>query len=292
MHCTIQNGLISLTADTLGAQMLSIQGESGLEYLWQGDPAFWGDRAPVLFPFIARLEKEQYTALGTPYHIGIHGFAAQSEFCITEQTESSLTLTLNSSPETLAQYPFPFSLRITYRLEGRQVVIENRVKNAGDGPMFFALGNHPGFRVPLAENESFTDYSLVFSTPCQPDRIGFTEDTILVNGQTEPYPLADDRRIDLHHALFDNDAIILQNMAREISLVSRKSGRGVTVTYPDMPYLGIWHWPKKPAPYVCIEPWSSLPGRSQRTEEISCRSDFIRLPAGNTWESTWQISLF
>ena len=39
MTLTIQNGLLSLTVDTLGAQMRSLK-YKGTEYLWQGDPPF------------------------------------------------------------------------------------------------------------------------------------------------------------------------------------------------------------------------------------------------------------
>ncbi len=291
MVYTIANSRLSLTVDSLGAQMLSLKGADGLEYLWQGDPAYWADRAPVLFPMIGRLENKQYTVGGNPYSINIHGFAAQSEFSVRSHGQDCLVLTLTDSPETQVQYPFGFSLEITYRLEGDQVVVENRVTNRDDRTLSFALGGHPGFRVPLTDGEAFEDYCLEFSTACQPDRIGFTDDTILVNGQTERYALEDDRRISLRHDLFDNDAIILQNMARAVTLKSGKSSHSVTVSYPDMPYLGIWHWPKKDAPYVCIEPWTSLPGRSGLAEEITCRSDFVHLPAHRMWENTWYITV-
>ena len=80
-------------------------------------------------------------------------------------------------------------------------------------------------------------------------------------------------------------------MAREVTLRSKVSGRGVCVSYPDMPYLGIWHWPKTDAPYVCIEPWSSLPSRQGVVEEFTCKSDLIQLPAGKEYATTWSITL-
>lgn len=91
--------------------------------------------------------------------------------------------------------------------------------------------------------------------------------------------------------MFDDDAIILKNMAREITLRSMASDRAVTVSYPDMSYLGIWHWPKTDAPYVCIEPWSSLPGRQDVVEELSCKSDLVHLTPGNTYHNTWSITI-
>ena len=87
------------------------------------------------------------------------------------------------------------------------------------------------------------------------------------------------------------DAIILKNMCREVTLRSETSSRYVKVSYPQMPYLGIWHWPKTDAPYVCIEPWSSLPARQEVVEEISCKSDLIHLLPGKTYENTWTITI-
>ncbi len=289
MLYTIKNEYLALTVDPLGAQMMSLKSRDGLEYLWQGDPAYWADRAPVLFPLIGRLEKAQYRVQGVPYTMGIHGFAAHSEFSPGSQTGDSITLRLSESPETLAQYPFAFTLEITYRLVGNGLRVENRVTNTGSVTMPFALGGHPGFRVPLEPGEAFEDYYLEFSAACQPDRMGFTEDTILLNGQNVTYPLKNERYLPLRHDLFDEDAVILQHMAREVTLKS--SRHSITVAYPDMPYLGIWHMPKTDAPYVCIEPWTSLPGRSGMAEEFSCRSDFIHLPPQAAWESIWSITL-
>lgn len=39
-----------------------------------------------------------------------------------------------------------------------------------------------------------------------------------------------------------------------LKLTSDKGKKSIHVNYPDMPYLGLWHWPKTDAPYICIEP--------------------------------------
>ena len=290
MLITLKNADLSLTVDTLGAQMMDLRTADGTPYLWQGDPRYWADRAPTLFPFIARLTGGTYRYLGKTYAMGIHGFAAASPFTVVSQQEDQVRLELRDNPETLAQYPFAFTLSITYRLEGASAVICYCLVNRSSRTMPFAIGGHPGFRVPLEPGEDFEDYYLEFSQPCQPDRVGFTPE-IFLSGMDLPYPLRDNRWLDLRHSLFDEDAIILKNMARQITLRSRKSRRTVTVTYPDMPYLGLWHMPRTDAPYLCIEPWSSLPSRQDIVEEISCKSDMLQLPPDGQWHSDWSISL-
>lgn len=43
------------------------------------------------------------------------------------------------------------------------------------------------------------------------------------------------------------------------------------------------------SPYVCIEPWTSLPGRDGVTEEFLRRSDMIQLAPNDTREFRWNI---
>ena len=291
MLITIHNEQLSLTVDTLGAQMMSIRGSDGCEYLWQGDPEFWGDRAPTLFPFIGRLQDKSYTFHGKTYPMSIHGFAAEMEFSPEEQTGDRVVLSLSSSIATLVRYPFDFTFEVTYQLKGSAIEVATRVRNQSGETMPFSLGGHPGFRVPLGENEQFEDYYLEFSESCAPDRILFSPTTILATGEVPFTSLEAGKRLPLTHGLFDEDAIILKNAAREVSLKSHVSSRSVTVSYPDMAYIGFWHWPQKDAPYVCIEPWTSLPGRDGILEEVTCRSDLIQLAPGRTYENIWTITI-
>ena len=289
MRITIENGCLSLTVDTLGAQMMHLK-RNGTEYLWQGDSKYWGDRAPILFPFIARLTNNSYTFNGKLYPMTIHGFANASEFSVAEQTSDKLVLELASNEKTLVHYPIDFVFQVIFRLEGDTLVTTYHVENKSAVTMPFGIGGHPGFKVPVGEDEKFEDYCLEFSLPCQPDRVGFTP-AVYLSGHDEAYPLEEGKRIPLSHDLFDEDAIILKNMAREVKLWSKASGHSVTVSYPQMPYLGLWHWPHTDAPYVCIEPWSSLPSRQDVVEEFTCKSDLVQLPSGGVYDNTWTITL-
>ena len=71
-----------------------------------------------------------------------------------------------------------------------------------------------------------------------PVSVGFSEDCF-VNGEDALFPLEDGCVLPLAHSLFDNDAIVLRDMAREVTLEAPGSARSVTVAFPNMPYLGI-----------------------------------------------------
>ena len=94
------------------------------------------------------------------------------------------------------------------------------------------------------------------------------------------------RRTDDGTALQTGNAVSLE---RRREILARP--RAVTVAHPQMPYLGIWHMPHTDAPYVCIEPWSSLPSRQDVVEELSCKSDLIHLAPGAEYENTWSIAI-
>ena len=290
MRHVIENGILRVEADEEGAQLWSIRDSGGAEYLWQGDPAYWSDRALNLFPYVARLYGGCYEMDGRRYRLPIHGFAPKSVFSLAAKTESRMTFELCDSEETRAQYPRRFAFRITYALEGNRIDVRFEVENRDDRTMHFGLGGHPGFCVPLEEGRRFEDYRLRFAAPCSPVRVGFSEDCF-VTGSERPFALEEDRELPLRHALFDDDAIVLRDMAREVMLFAPDGRRSVTVSFPDMPYLGIWHWPKKDAPYVCIEPWVSLPAREGETAVFERQADLIHLPAGEVYRNTWSITI-
>ena len=289
MLITIENAQLRLTVDTKGAQLMSLI-QNDTEYVWQGDSRYWANRAPNLFPLIGRLYNGTYTYQGKTFEMGIHGFARHAEFTVANQGADYVVLTLASSDETRASYPFDFTFAVAYRLENNTAHITYSVQNRSGQTMPFAVGGHPGFNAPFAPGEKFEDYYLEFTDACQPDRILFGP-SVLVSGQTERYYPEEGHRIPLQHDLFDDDAIVLKHMCREITLRSVCSGKYLKVAYPDMPYLGLWHMPKTDAPYVCIEPWTSLPGREEAMEDLSHKSDLIHLEPGKTYENTMTVTI-
>ena len=293
---SLDNGVLSVRVSSIGGQLLSVK-KDGKEYLWQGDPAFWEDRAPNLFPYIARLTKGTYTVHGKEYHLPIHGFLPAAEMKAEAQEESLLVLRLDADESTLACYPFVFTLRIRYELNQDTLRIAYEVENGGTEEMYFGIGGHPGFQAPLEDGLSFEDYFLEFESEGQsgtdaqtPVRIGFSP-TCFLNGKDEPWPLEKGCRIPLRHDLFDDDAIVLSHTPKTVVLRSEKGGRGVRVCFPQMPYIGFWHAVKKPAPYVCIEPWSSLPSRQDVVEELSEQPGPIHLEGKGVYRNLWSIQL-
>ena len=221
----------------------------------------------------------------------IHGFVNSSDLEVEEHTAQRLVLKLTDSEDTREMYPFAFVYWLTYELVGNKLNVTFAVENNDKKVMYFGVGGHPGFAVPLEKGLAFEDYCLQFEAPGNPTRVGFSEDCF-VNGEDSEFILSDGGKLPLAHNLFDQDAIVLTDMAKAVTLCSEKGTRSVRVSYPQMNFLGIWHMPFTDAPYVCIEPWSALPSRKGRIEDLSEQPNLVHLPAGERYENTWSIEIF
>lgn len=290
MKHTIQNAFLTVTAAEAGAELQSILGADGTEYLWQGDSRYWSDRALNLFPYVARLTGGQYYLDGECHQMAIHGIAPYRNFRLVSNDGQQMILELESDDATFAQYPRHFAFRVIYRLQDSTLKICFEVENRDEKPMYFGLGGHPGFNVPLSRGKRFEDYRLRFGevTPCQ--QVLFTPDCFVV-GESRPFPLEEGYILPLRHELFDNDAIVLADMARQVTLEAADGGNSITVTFPQMPYLGLWHWPKTDAPYICIEPWCSLPSDAGSITVFEEKKDLISLSPRSTYQNHWSIQI-
>ena len=292
MNHTISNDQIEVTVSDVGAELMSIKSlKDGTEFLWQGDPAFWAGRAYNLFPICGRLAEGKYTFRGETYEMNLHGFVRKSTLDATVLARDKIDFGLRSDERTKAMYPFDFEYHICYSLVGSTVKMEISVINHTDSTMPFALGGHPGFNVPLAGAGAFEDWRLEFCPECEPVHVVFS-DACLTTEERKPFPLEDGKILRLRHDLFDHDAVVLAGTSHRVSLKSDLSPHSVTVEVPDaMKYLGIWHAPKKEAPYVCIEPWTSLPAYDGRVDDLETKEDMFELSPLASYELIWTITV-
>ena len=62
--------------------------------------------------------------------------------------------------------------------------------------------------------------------------------------------------------------------------------------FDDFPIFGIWHKPKSEAPYVCLEPWSSLPARDGVIERLDMQKDLIALAPEQEKSLGYSVEIF
>ena len=290
MIYTIKNELLTVEISSLGAELQSIKTNDGCEYLYQGNPEFWSGRAPIMFPICGRFFGGKYTYLGKEYEMGSHGFARHSEFEMTSLAESTVTLTLTENEETKKSYPFNFRFDVTFSLKGGTLFVDYKVTNTDEKTLIFALGGHPAFNVPLAEGLKFEDYSVEFDNPCDAIKVDLSK-TCFCTYDDKIYTQGGTKTINLTHDLFDNDAIFLYNVPKKITLSSPLDSRAVTVRFDKMKYVGLWHATGKAAPYVCIEPWNSIPSKDGEIDNLLTKREMIHLEKGYVHKTGFSIEI-
>lgn len=245
---TIKNDKLTALIDTLGAQLMSVKNSAGKEYIWQGDPKFWEDRAPVLFPIVSRLKNGEYSYKGKKYSMDMHGFAKDLEFQVEKQMQDQVTLLLTSNEETLKMYPFLFEFRVVYTLKGNALSVDFIVNNKTDGEMFFSVGSHEGYAI----DSEISNYSIVLD---EAETLGRYE---VVKGYglgEKEYPCFENScELKLDEKYFTVDAIVFLNMkSRGLALRDDRTGDKIHISFPKAETVLVWREPY--APFVCIEPW-------------------------------------
>lgn len=290
MNYTIHNHALTVTVSDHGGELQSIRDQSGREWLWQADPVFWDEKAPNLFPYIGRCTDDTYTFDGTRYSMCLHGFLHYSDLELVLATDNTLSFEYKACPKTREVYPFEFTYQIQYRLSGNKIFVKYTVLNNDSKTMYFGIGGHPGFQMPLDEGLQFTDYSLRFNNTEEPKRVILSPDSH-VTDERAAYPLVEGHLLPLRHDLFDHDAVILMKSGDTVTLRSDKGSHSVTVHYPQMPYIGIWHTKCSEAPFICLEPWTALPSRYGVIEDLETHPDLIHLGAHETYVNEWSIEI-
>ncbi len=273
MASTISISTAALRAEfsATGAELIRLQDRTGAELLWDGDPAFWNGRSPLLFPIVGEVKDNRLSVAGKAYEIGRHGFARTSTFALHWSDAVSCTWRLESSEATRRHYPFEFRLDVTYRIEDATLHMEAEVTNIGDLVMPAAFGFHPALRWPLPYGKPRAAHEIVFERD-EPAPIRRPIDGLLSAAQF-PTPVSH-RRLLLHDDLFEEGALVFDTLASRSVLY----GDAIKVDFPHMPHLGIWTKPG--AGYVCIEPWQGHASPEGFDGELADKPGMIAITPG------------
>jgi galactose mutarotase-like enzyme len=259
MTYTLENEYLQLNFRSIGGEITSIKSKDGIEYLWQGDPAYWAGQAPVLFPICGSL-RNNTASIGNnnTCHMPRHGIARKREFQLEEITSSSITFSLASDEITKESYPFDFLLQITYYLDKNSVITSYHIKNKSNAPMPFFIGGHPAFHCPLSPEESFEDYVVEFEQVENTSCPSLDMATGLIDPSIRTPYLENEKLLPLKHEMFYRDSLIFDELkSRQVQLKSMKSNHGIEFVFQDFDYFILWS-SYNDGPYIALEPWTGL----------------------------------
>jgi galactose mutarotase-like enzyme len=247
---TLRGDGIAATILAQGAELSSLRNADGAELLWQAGPQ-WPRHAPVLFPIVGKLKNDTLRHDGETYPMTQHGFARDRRFEWLEQGSRSCKLALSDDAETRARYPFAFRLEVTYTVDGADLEIAFEVINPGSDMLPASLGAHPAFNWPLLPGLPKDAYRLTFAK-AEPAPIRRLTGG-LMRSQAELSPV-EGSTLALSERLFDDDALILDQVASRSVRFAAAQGPAIEVSWNGFRELGIWSKPGG-APFLCIEPW-------------------------------------
>ena len=288
---TLRNDILTVEVSEHGAELQSIR-KGTTEYLWQGDPAYWGRRSPVLFPIVGSVWEKRYKVGEKVYEMGQHGFARDMDFRLVSQTESEVRYRLESSEETLARYPYPFVLEIAYTLRGNRLDVIWEVMNPSFADLYFQIGAHPAFNYPDYSLENTERGFLEFDRKDGLKCIRIKEKGC-VDAVTEyPLEIPADGLLPVTSDTFDAiDTIMLQDaQVREVTMYRADRTPWLRVSF-DAPVIGIWSPPGKVAPFICLEPWYGRCDRAGYEGDFTAKDWINRLAPGEKFSSLYTIEI-
>lgn len=285
----LKNGQIQIMVRSRGAELRSLKDtETGREYMWQADPAFWGRTSPILFPIVGGCRNGEYRFAGKTYRLPQHGFARDMMFEAVGQEGDGIWFRLTDGEDTREKYPFAFVLELGYRLKERSVEVLWRVKNPADRRMYFSVGGHPAFQVPAREEKTTTCY------------IGFDGAEKIVSRGIEgglaadrekEYPLMEGGLLPVSEELFASDALVIERgQTQRVGLLDENQEEFLSVAF-DAPLFGVWTPPGKNAPFICIEPWYGRCDRVDFAGSLEEREWGNSLAPGEIFEAAYTISV-
>lgn len=285
MKHTIENENYILEVKEDGAEICSLKHKKdGRELIWQADPKYWKRHAPFLFPYCGSLFDNTLKAKNQSAPAKQHGFARDMKFEFKGEKQGALYFELKSNDATRSLFPYEFELEVTYKLDGGKLIHGIRVKNPKDAieSLPFSVGYHPAFALPMDEGRATEDYEFAFDQPETPivihtpgSYLDGTTSKLFENGTSIP----------LHDKLFEEDSICMSELkSGSITLQPKnKSGRFLKVDIKDFPYVLLWGPSSGPLPFVCIEPWHSLPDGPDRYKEFADKPGLFKLEPGQEY---------
>lgn len=285
----IASDRLRATIRAQGGELIALSDANG-PALWNGGPD-WPRHAPVLFPIVGRLTDDTLIHRGQAYRLTQHGFARDSLFTWVERSADRAVLELRDSRETLAIYPFRFTLQMIYAVASDTLTVTSRVSNPADVPLICGVGAHPAFLWPLSEGVAKEAHRLTFPR-AEPGRGLGVEAGLL--GTPIPLPFTGEE-LELDESLFVNDAIVIPDTANHSVRFaaldpSARASRALTVSWEGYKDLGIWSKPSG-APFLCIEPWYSMASPIGWQGEIADKPGILRLAPGESRDFVWRATL-
>ncbi len=246
----MENSALRVTVSDAGAELISVADkEKQTERIWTGEKAIWNRHAPILFPFVGKVNGGKYRIAGREYEMKTqHGFARDLAFTCIEDTPGSVKHRLTATDWTLERYPGDFCLTVAHSLAGRQLNVSWEIENRGEDRMYYCIGGHPGFLMPQGIRKE--DCRILF-----PGRETLRYKSANSNG----YILPEEKTLRLRDesAAWQEDIpdtwIFEDGQVKSVGILLPDGSPWVMLRCEAFPMLAVWA--NAAGPFICLEPW-------------------------------------
>ncbi len=256
MEYILKNNELEAVISSKGAELIQLKDKDQINRMHTQNPDTWNRVSPILFPQISKTRDFMYKVDHQEYFMPMHGFFRNMDIKPVKQTKDSLVFKIKDNEETWKVYPYHFSFSVCYELIQNTLKVSFLVSNEGQKTLYYMIGGHPGFKVPLFEDEKYEDYFLKFPNKETVNAMQVV-DGYLANVYKPCLNQQDE--ICLHHDLFNPDAIVMRGLTSPyVDLKSKNHLKSIRFHFSDFEILSVWSLTKKQANFVCLEPWNGI----------------------------------
>lgn len=287
----LENDVVRVQIKEEGAEVREVfHKEKQLDFMWNGDPTYWGRVSPVLFPIVGRLKDDRYSMDGQDYSLTQHGFLRDCTFELVEKHETAARFQISSDGRFLDVYPYEFEVVIDYKLTDSKLEVSWKVLNKDTDTMYFSIGAHPAFKVPLQDGESISDYFIKIQSSKQEVTEYYLDQSLLhVKGTVNELST-----LPLSAGMFANDALVYSNID-QMTIASKTNPHQIHVDFKGFPFVGIWSKydqdEKSIAPFLCIEPWYGVADTYDTNGDFKTKLGINRLEQGDVFQASYSITI-
>ena len=282
--------MIEYSVSLHGAELQSLQ-KDGKEYLWHGDPQYWGRRSPILFPMVGKVYGGAFRVDGKEYPMGQHGFARDSEF-----VKVGGRYILDGCP--LEKYPYKFELTVSYKAEDNKFIAAWTVTNKDTKDIHFQLGAHPALLLPdYHEEDPIHGYLQCFDGNGKVVKQPMLSHGLDGGYLTEllapvPMPVDKDGFLTITGETFAIDTFMLEHgSVKSVTLLDKNKKPYLRVGSDQTQAYGIWAPYKPGCPFVCLEPWCGITDLVGFNGELKDRYLNHSLKPGEKFDFTYWIEI-